>query len=146
LGKVDIALLLVKDVFREFGDTLSVGLCFEGISLVLQDGLQFAVIRNDTIVNNDEFRFGVAPDHVSQGYKYVSLPVRVTIEWGRLTMRSPSSMGNTGMCHEFLVHVDMLLVNELPQCRDFADLLEEIDFILAVTIHSDTSRIVSTIL
>jgi hypothetical protein len=55
-------------------------------------------------------------------------------------------MGNTGMCHEFLVHVDMLLVNELPQCRDFADLLEEIDFILAVTIHSDTSRIVSTIL
>lgn len=61
-------------------------------------------------------------------------------------MRSPASMRNTGVCHEFLVHIDVLLINQLSQCGDFADLFEKINFILTVAIDGHSSGIISTIL
>jgi hypothetical protein len=72
--------------------------------------------------------------------------VRMTIERRGLTVCSPSSMRNTGMSHEFLVHVDGLLIDQLPQCSYFADLFEEVDFILAVAVDGHSSGIISTIL
>ena len=70
----------------------------------------------------------------------------VTIERSRLTVGGPSSVRNTGMSHEFLVHVDILLIDQFPQCGDFANLFEEVDFVLAIAVHGHTSGIISAIL
>ena len=61
LRKVDIALLLIKDVLCEFGNTLGIGFSFKDVSLILENGLQFAVIRNDTVVDNDKLCFRITP-------------------------------------------------------------------------------------
>jgi len=71
--------------------------------------------------------------------------VRVTVERSGLTVCSPSSMRDSGMGHEFLVHVDVLFIDQFPQCGDFADLFEEIDFILAVAVDGHSSRIIATV-
>jgi hypothetical protein len=49
------------------------------------------------------------------------------------------------MGHEFLVHVDVLFIDQFPQCGDFADLFEEIDFVLAVAVDSHSSRIIAAV-
>jgi hypothetical protein len=61
LREVDVAFLLIKDVLGELGNTLGVGLCLEDVSLVLENGLQFAVVGNDTVVDNDKLGLGIAP-------------------------------------------------------------------------------------
>jgi hypothetical protein len=55
-------------------------------------------------------------------------------------------MRNTGMSHEFLVHVDGLLIDQFSQSSYFADLFEEVDFVLAVAVHGHSSGIISSIL
>jgi hypothetical protein len=60
-------------------------------------------------------------------------------------MRGPPGMGNPCVCHEFLVHVDILLIDQFAQCSDFADLLEEIDFILGVTVNGHTGGIIASV-
>jgi hypothetical protein len=71
--------------------------------------------------------------------------VRMTVERSWLTVRSPSSVRDSGVRHEFLIHVDVLLIDQLPQCGDFADLFEEIYFILAVAVDSHSSRIIAAV-
>jgi hypothetical protein len=71
--------------------------------------------------------------------------VRVTIEGCGLTVCSPSSMRNTSMCHELPVHIDVLLIDQFPQSRDLADLLEKVDFVLAIAIDGHTGRVISTV-
>jgi len=63
----------------------------------------------------------------------------MTIEWRRLTMCGPSSVGDAGMGHKFLVHIDVLFIDEFPQGHNFADLLKEVNFILAVAVNGHTS-------
>src|SRR5271154_7029481 len=72
-------------------------------------------------------------------------PVRMTIEGCGLTVRCPSCVRNAGVGHEFLVHVDVLFVDELAQGSDFADLLEKVDFILAVAVNGHSSGIIATV-
>ena len=61
LRKVDVALLLIKDILCEFRNTFGIRLSFKDVALILENGLQFAVIRNDTVVNDDKLSFGIAP-------------------------------------------------------------------------------------
>jgi hypothetical protein len=61
LRKVNVSLLLVEDVFRELGNTLCIGLRFKSVSLVLQDGLQFAIIGDDAVVHDDKLGLGITP-------------------------------------------------------------------------------------
>jgi hypothetical protein len=61
LRKVNVALLLVEDVFRELGNTFGICLRFKGISLVLQDGLQFTIIGDDAVVHDDKLGLGITP-------------------------------------------------------------------------------------
>lgn len=61
LRKVDVALLLIKDVLGEFSDTFGICFRFEHVSLVLKDGLQFAVIGDDTIVDDNKLSFRITP-------------------------------------------------------------------------------------
>jgi hypothetical protein len=55
-------------------------------------------------------------------------------------------MRNPGMSHEFLIHIDMLFINQFPQCGDFANLFKEVNFILTVAIYGHSSGIISTVL
>ena len=57
----------------------------------------------------------------------------------------PSRVGDAGMGHELPVHVDVLFIDQLPQRRDLADLLEEIYFILAVAVDGHSSRVVASV-
>ena len=61
-------------------------------------------------------------------------------------MSSPSSVRNPGMSHKFLIHIDLLFIDQFSQCRYFAHLFEKVNFILAVAVNSHSSRIVTTIL
>ena len=62
LRKVNVAFLLVKDIFCELGNAFRVRLSFKDVSLVLQDCFQFAVIGDDAVVDDDKFSFRITPE------------------------------------------------------------------------------------
>ena len=144
LRKVDVALLLIKDVFGELSNTFRVCLCFEDVSLILENGLQFAVICDDTVVDNNEFSFRITPV-TSVGEPAESQPVRMAIERSGLAVCCPSGVRNAGMGHELPVHVDVLFIDQLSQGCDLADLFEQVYFIFAVAIDCHSSRVISSI-
>jgi hypothetical protein len=55
-------------------------------------------------------------------------------------------MRDTSMSHEPFAHIGILLIDQFPQSSNFADLLKQVDFVLAVAIDSHTRRVISTIL
>jgi hypothetical protein len=69
----------------------------------------------------------------------------MAVERSWLAVRGPSSVGNTGVRNEFPVHIDMLFIDKLSQCRYFSNLFEKVDFVLRVAVNGHSSRIVSTI-
>jgi len=71
--------------------------------------------------------------------------VRMTVERSGLAVCRPSSVRDSSVGHEFLVHIDVLFINQFPQCGDFADLFEEVNFILAVAVDCHSSRIIATV-
>lgn len=62
------------------------------------------------------------------------------------TVSGPSSVGNTGVRVEDLVEVEVLLLDELFQRGDLADLLDCVDLILLVAVNGKTGRVVTTVL
>lgn len=68
----------------------------------------------------------------------------VDTRWG--TVGGPSGVGDTGVRVEDLVEVEVLLLDELLQRGDLADLLDGVDLILLVTVNGKTSRVVTTVL
>jgi len=68
----------------------------------------------------------------------------VDTRWG--TVGGPSGVGDTGVRVEDLVEVEVLLLDELLQRGDLADLFDGVDLILLVTVNGKTSRVVTTVL
>lgn len=62
-----------------------------------------------------------------------------------LSVGSPSGVGDTGMRVEDLCEIGLLLLDELPQLGDLADLLEGKDLVLLVSIDGQTCRVVATV-
>ena len=62
------------------------------------------------------------------------------------TVGGPSGVGNTGVAVKDLVEVEVLLLDELLQRGDLADLLDGVDLILLVAVNGKTSRVVTTVL
>jgi hypothetical protein len=52
---------------------------------------------------------------------------------------SPTSVGNTAMCVKDLCEIGLLLLDELLQLGDLADLLEGKDFVSLVSVDGQTS-------
>ena len=71
--------------------------------------------------------------------------MRMAIERRGLAMCCPPRVRNAGVGHEFLVHVDVLFVDQLAEGGNLANLLEEVDFILAVAVNGHASRIIATV-
>lgn len=71
--------------------------------------------------------------------------MRMAVERSGLTVCGPSSVRDSGVGHEFLVHVDVLLIDKFPQSGDFADLFEKVDFIFAVAVNGHSSRIIASV-
>lgn len=65
---------------------------------------------------------------------------------GRGTVGGPSGVSNTSVRVEDLVEVEVLLLDELLQGSDLADLLDGKDLVLLVTIDGETGRVVATVL
>jgi hypothetical protein len=145
LRKVNVSLLLVEDVFRELGNTFGICLRFESVSLVLQDGFQFAVIGDNAVVHDDKLGLGITPAGLKRAEGEMG-PVRMTIEGRGLAVRCPSCVRDSGVGHKFLVHVDVLFVDQLAQGSNLADLLEQVDFILAVAVNGHSGGIIATVL
>ena len=61
-------------------------------------------------------------------------------------MGRPSCVGNAGVRVKDLVEVEVLLVNQLLQRGDLADLLDSVDLVLLVAIDGETGRVVTTVL
>jgi hypothetical protein len=55
-------------------------------------------------------------------------------------------VGNTGVAVKDLVEVEVLLLDELLQRRDLADLLDCVDLVLLVTVNGKTGRVVTAVL
>jgi hypothetical protein len=70
----------------------------------------------------------------------------MAIESGWLAVGSPTGVCNTSVGIEGLLHVDFGLCNQFLQFGNFAHLLEGIYFIFLVSVNSEASGIVSSIL
>ena len=60
-------------------------------------------------------------------------------------MGSPAGVCDTAVRVEDLGHVDIGLVNQLPQLGDLADLLEGNDLVLLVAIDGETGGVIATV-
>jgi len=60
-------------------------------------------------------------------------------------MSSPSGVRNACVGIKDLCEIWLLILDELPQLRHLANLLEGKHFILLVSVHSETCRVVSSI-
>jgi hypothetical protein len=58
----------------------------------------------------------------------------------------PSGVRNTGVRVEDLVEVEVLLLDELLERGDLADLLDGIDLVLLVAIDGETGGVVAAVL
>ena len=74
------------------------------------------------------------------------LPVGMAVDARGHTVSCPPGVGNTGVRVEDLGQVGLLLLNELLQLGDLANLLECKDLILLVTVDGETGRVVSAVL
>ena len=61
-------------------------------------------------------------------------------------MGGPSGVRNTGVRVEDLVEVEVLLLDELLEGGNFADLLDGVDLVLLVAIDGETGGIVAAVL
>jgi hypothetical protein len=68
----------------------------------------------------------------------------VGARWG--SVGGPSGVSNTGVRVEDLVEVEVLLVDELLEGGDLANLLDSVDLVLLVTVDGKTGRVVATVL
>jgi hypothetical protein len=68
----------------------------------------------------------------------------VDARWG--AVGSPAGVGNACVGIEDLVHIHARLRDELLEGSDLANLLDGEDLILLVTVHGESSRVVSTVL
>ena len=62
------------------------------------------------------------------------------------TVGGPSGVRNTGVRVEDLVEVEVLLLDELLEGGNFADLLDGVDLVLLVAIDGETGGIVAAVL
>lgn len=67
------------------------------------------------------------------------IPVRVAVDTRRRAVGGPTSVGNTGMCVKDLCEVGLLVLDELLQLGDLANLLESEHFISLVSVDRQTS-------
>src|SRR5947207_10293361 len=65
LREINVALLLIENVFGEFRNTFGIRLSFKNISLVLENSFQFTVICNDPVMNDHKFGLGITPNFVN---------------------------------------------------------------------------------
>jgi hypothetical protein len=73
------------------------------------------------------------------------VPVRMAVKAGWRTVSSPSCVCNTSVGIEDLVKIWLLLLDELLQLCNFANLFKCKDLVLLVSIDGKTSRIVTTV-
>jgi hypothetical protein len=92
--------MLVVNKLCELGNSLSVSFRLKSIALGLKERLNFTVVGNDTIVDNDKLILRVR----ALGMAVNSLG---------LTVGSPSSVGNTGVAFKDFVLINVLRVNML---------------------------------
>jgi hypothetical protein len=63
----------------------------------------------------------------------------MAVDTRRRTVGSPASVGDTAMCVKDLCEIGLLLLDELLQLGDLADLLEGKDLISLVSVYGQTS-------
>jgi hypothetical protein len=74
------------------------------------------------------------------------IPVGMAVDTRRGTVGGPSGVGNTRVRVKDLVEVEVLLLDELLQRGDLADLLDCVDLILLVAVNGETGRVVTAVL
>jgi hypothetical protein len=69
----------------------------------------------------------------------------MAVDTRRRAVGGPSGVGDAGVRVEDLVEVEVLLLDELLQRRDLADLLDRVDLILLVAVNGETGRVVAAV-
>lgn len=72
--------------------------------------------------------------------------MRVAVQARRGAVSGPTGVCNAGVGVENLGHIEVGLINKLPQLGNLANLLEGKDLILLVAIDGKAGRIVATVL
>ena len=151
--------VLVVDVLCELGNIFSVGLSLELEALALEQGLEFLVVCDDTVVDDGELPVGVRPEGGASARAECSggpegcieqpdktnIPVGMAVDTGGGTVGRPSCVGDTGVRVKDLSEVEVLLLNELLERGDLANLLDGVDFVLLVTVDSETGGVVAAV-
>jgi len=73
------------------------------------------------------------------------VPVGMAVDAGRGAVCGPAGVGNAAVRIEHPLHINLRLVDKLPQLGDLADLLERHDLILLVAIDSETGGVIPAI-
>lgn len=131
-GEVEAG-VLVEDVLGQLGNGLGVGLGLKAHALGLEESPQLLVVGDDTIVNDGKLPLGVGT-------------VGVAVDPAGRAVGGPSGVCDTGVVVEDLGEVGLLLLNELLQLGDLANLLVREDLVLLVAIDGDTCRVVAAVL
>jgi hypothetical protein len=74
------------------------------------------------------------------------VPVGVAVDARGGAVGGPSGVRDTGVRVEDLVEVELLLLDELLECGDLADLLDGVDLVLLVAIDGKTGGVVAAVL
>lgn len=147
--------VLGPDVLCELGNGLGVRLRLELEALALEQRLELLVVCDDSVVDDGELPVGVGPGRgalacvracASGPCNGEDIPVGVAVDTRGGTVGRPSCVGNAGVRVKDLVEVEVLLVNQLLQRGDLADLLDSVDLVLLVAIDGETGRVVTTVL
>lgn len=124
--------LLIMNIFRKLGDTLSVSVGLKlGTSLDLKESFQFFEVGDDTIVHNGEFPIGIRS-------------VRMTVEARRWSVGGPSGVCDTDMAFRSLAHIKTRSFNKGSEFCDFSHLLEG-KGLAFVAIDNKTCRIIPSV-
>ena len=123
-----VALLGVPDVFGELGNSFGISLTLKGITLLLEDKAELAVVGDDTVVDDRELVLGVGA-------------VRVGVDRRGLTVGGPAGMSHAAVGGEGAIPLDRRLgLNELLEGSDLSDLLVDQDLPVAIAIDGQTYR------
>lgn len=152
-GEAQVRVLGV-DVLCELGNSLCVGLRLKLEALALEQDLELLVVCDDSIVDDGELPVGVGPVGGGLavwavgggGWRCGDIPVGMAVDTRWRAVGGPAGVCNTGVRVEDLVQVEALLLDQLLQRSDLADLLDGVDLVPLVAVDGQAGRVVAAVL
>jgi len=125
--------LRIVNVLDENRDSFGIRLGLELVTPLLQHEPELCAVGDDTVVDDAELAFGIGADGMA-------------VDLRRGAMSSPASVCDGNLGYEGLVDIYRGCSDLFAQTGDFSDFFEEEEFTGFVTVDTQSSRVVASIL